>query len=91
MFKKKIDNYIFVAPSKKNKKYDAYDAKTGKYITSFGGLYKDGTPYEQFFDKIGYYSEYNHLDDKRRENYYRRHGNVGKKNSAKYFSSYFLW
>jgi hypothetical protein len=91
VFKKKLDNFIFIAPSKKNKKYDVYDAKTKDYITSFGGLHKDGTPYEQYFDKIGYYSEYNHLDKKRRTNYYKRHGKKAKLYSPKWFSHLFLW
>src|SRR6056297_871941 len=39
----------------------------------FGGIKKDGTPYEQYKDKLGHYSAYDHGDKKRRDNYKRRH------------------
>jgi len=42
------------------KKYDAYDANTGKFIASFGGIRKNGTAYEQFKDTLGLYSDYDH-------------------------------
>lgn len=81
-----IDNYIFVAPSKrKNKKYDVYD-KSEKYITSFGAL-----PYQHFYDSIGYYKKLNHYNLNRRRLYYARHGKNAKLNSAKYFSHKYLW
>jgi hypothetical protein len=87
MFTKIKDGFIFIAPSKrKGKKYDVYDNKTKKYITSFGGL-----GYEHYFDKIGYYNNKNHLDKSRRKLYFNRHGRTNDKTSAKYFSNKYLW
>ena len=78
--------FIFSAPSKrKNKKYDVYD-KQNKYITSFGDK-----RYEQYKDKIGYYSHKDHNDKKRRDNYYSRHGKTATPLSARYFSHKYLW
>jgi hypothetical protein len=87
----KVDDYIFKAPSKrKTAKYDAYDL-SGNFIISFGALYPDGTPYEQYKDQIGHYSSKDHLDKKRRQAYYLRHGRDAKFQSAKWFSHTFLW
>jgi hypothetical protein len=81
---------IKIEVSKNNKKkYDAYleNKKTKKiYIVSFGAKGMD-----QYFDKIGHYKNYNHLDNKRKKAYYARHGKDAKKYSAKYFSHTFLW
>lgn len=86
----KLEGYTFVAPSKRQgKKYDVY--KKDKYITSFGGLYPDGSPYEQFKDRIGYYSSYDHNDLQRRKLYYQRHGKSADYESPRYFSHRFLW
>jgi len=66
---------IFVAPaSNKLKKYDVYD-KNYKYITSFGAIRPNGIPYEQYYDKLGYYKDYNHNDKQRRDRYRKRHIN----------------
>ena len=84
-FHKRIDGIDFYAPStRKNKKYDAY-VNNKKY--SFGSRF-----YQHFFDKIGYYSDLDHLDDDRRYNYINRHKN-DKLNeySPGYFSMYYLW
>jgi hypothetical protein len=80
------DGFIFKKSKNPAKKYDVYDGKTKKKINSFGarGMY-------HYFDKIGAYSSYNHLDKERRKRYYARHGKSAKPLSAKYFSSYFLW
>jgi hypothetical protein len=48
------------------KKYDVY--YKDKKLFSFGAR-----NYFHYFDKIGHYKEYNHLDTKRRELYYKRH------------------
>jgi hypothetical protein len=80
--------YEFKVSTRKNKKYDVY--KNGKYLVSFGAIKTDGTPYEQYYDKIGSYSKYNHNDNKRKDNYYKRHGKA-KFESAKYFSHKYLW
>ena len=86
---KKIDNYFFTISTRKDKKYNAYD-KNGVFITAFGGIKPNREPYEQFHDKIGYYSDYNHHDIKRKNNYYARHGKA-KHESAKWFSHNYLW
>ena len=92
------DGFIFVAPSKhKLKKYDVYDAKTQNYITSFGALYPDGKPMDQFHDSIGHYSQANTNDPKRRELYDGRHkkeynmSSFKNKTSAGYFAKHYLW
>lgn len=75
--------YTFKKSKRKNKKYDVY--KNGKYLVSFGD-----NRYGQYKDKIGSYSSKNHLDKKRRELYYKRHGDA-KFESAKWFSHKYLW
>lgn len=84
-FTKKIGKYVFNAPSKNGKsKYDVHDYKTGKFIARFGAI-----GYEQYFDKLGYYSKYNHNDKERRRLYHLRHKkNVG---IAGRLASYYLW
>jgi hypothetical protein len=79
------DIYFKVSKNEK-KKYDAYDKKTNKKIASFGAR-----GMAQYFDKIGVYSAYNHLDKERRKRYYLRHGKKATKYSPKWFSSTFLW
>ena len=81
---------FIIAPSEnKLKKYDVYH--NNKKISSFGAIKSDGTPYDQYFDKIGYYKDYNHYDNERKKRYYKRHGKKAKKYSAKYWSHIFLW
>jgi hypothetical protein len=78
--------YKFTLSKHKNKKYDVY--KDNKYLVSFGDNryqhYEDKTP-------LKYYSNLNHLDNKRRTNYYKRFGKTAKFESAKWFSHRFLW
>ncbi|MCB9097713.1 MAG: hypothetical protein H6630_08900 [Arcobacter sp.] len=83
------DDYNFKKSSNKLKKYDAY--KNGKKIASFGAIRKDGKPYEQFFDKIGLYSDYNHNSEKRKNAYFARHKKTYPKESADWFSKKYLW
>ena len=94
VFQKVIDNWLFIAPSKKKfKKYDVYDNRTRDYITSFGQLKQDGTPFTQFHDKITYYSDYNNNDKRKRDNYRKRHKNdkIDDTTTSGFFSWYFLW
>lgn len=84
------DNYIFKRSTSKLKKYDVYNSQ-GKKICSFGAIKPNGTPYEQFKDKIGLYSSYDHNDNKRRVNYYKRHNKTYNKESADWFSKNYLW
>jgi hypothetical protein len=82
----KLDGFEFIAPSKrKNKKYDVY--KNGQYLASFGDI-----RYQQFFDRIGAYDYLNHYDQKRRNNYIKRHHkDIYNFNKPGYFSFYYLW
>lgn len=94
MFIKRLKNYDFVAPSKRKlKKYDVYSSKSGEYIASFGAIHPDGQPYEQYFDKIGFYEDYDHNDKERRRLYRLRHAkdDISDKTSPAYFSWFFLW
>ena len=83
----------FTKSKSKNKKYSVITPK-GKKI-NFGDK-----RYPQFKDKIGMYSDKNHLDKKRRENYLSRakgiknkQGQLTYKNpeSANYYSVKYLW
>ena len=69
--------YTFKISTKKNKKYDVY--KKNKYLVSFGS-----SSNQHYFDKIGHYSHLDHLDLKRKNNYYKR---FGKKEDAKFESA----
>lgn len=71
----------------------------------FGGIKEDGTPYEQYEDKFGLYSNYDHKDKKRRKNYRNRHTGITMKRpednievpayqykySPAWFSYHYLW
>jgi hypothetical protein len=89
-----IDNvYYKVTPSKRrNKKYDVfiYDKINKKinYLLSYGDK-----RYQHYFDKFGYYSDLDHLDEKRRDNYLKRSGtkNTDNINSSNYWARNFLW
>lgn len=86
------DGYIFIAPSRrKNKKYDVY-TRDKQYITSFGAIKANGTVYNQYKDKIGHYSRFDHNDKARRDRYRKRHeGEQHTKNTAGYFAWKYLW
>jgi len=76
-----------IKPSKlKHKKYDVFDKQTNKKILSFGDK-----RYEQYKDKIGHYKHLDHLDKKRRDNYYKRHKENYPYPSPDWFSKKFLW
>ena len=71
----------------KNKKYSVYVIKDGKKkLINFGQL-----PYQQFKDKLGAYSNLDHGDKKRKDNYYSRHGKTNDKNTALYWANKILW
>lgn len=58
----------------------------------FGGKKQDGTPYQHYRDRIGKYSQYNHLDKDRLKRYrIRHHGQDKNKFSSGWFSLKFLW
>lgn len=80
----------------KNKKYSVYVLQNGKpRIIHFGAR-----RYEHYKDKIGRYSSLDHLDNKRRHNYRKRHEAIklknGKpaykdKNQPAYWAYNYLW
>jgi hypothetical protein len=77
--------FYFCAPSRRlNKKYDSFD-ENKNYHNSFGQL-----PYQHFKDRIGYYNNLDHNNDKRRKNYLSRFGDY-KRFSAEHFSTKLLW
>lgn len=48
--------------------------------------------YEHYRDNLGFYSNLDHMDKRRQENYLRRHaGNIQHKFSSGWFSRIFLW
>ena len=88
-----MGRYDFYAPSKTSgKKYDAFDAFTGRKLASFGNV-----NYQQYKDKIGYYRSKDHGSATRRNSYIQRHrkdkltDKYKKKESAGYFSMNYLW
>jgi hypothetical protein len=98
IYPKKDYQFIeFVKSPIQTKKYRAIlqNKKTGRLVKiDFGGVKKDGTPYTQYKDTtgLGLYSDYDHLDKKRRARYRKRHKvNSIKPFSANYFSWFFLW
>lgn len=71
----------------KNKKYSVYVIKNKKKrLIHFGD-----SRYGQFKDKLGEYSNLDHGDKKRKDNYYKRHGPSKDKNSARFWSHKILW
>lgn len=74
-----------IKPSKrKHKKYDVY--VNGEYLLSFGD-----SRHQQYYDKIGHYRSKDHLDEKRKQSYYKRHGEAGLPFTARWFSHRYLW
>jgi hypothetical protein len=82
----KKDGYTFIAPSKtQGKKYDVY--KGDKKLASFGAL-----GYQQYHDKIGHYSNLDHLNEDRRYLYNQRHEkDKDIHEHAGWFASKYLW
>ena len=96
-------DYKFLRFEKSDRKTSKYQAilqnkKTGNLVkVHFGGIKKNGIPYEQYRDKtgLGLYSEYDHNDNERRDRYRKRHAKDIStfKNywSAGLFSYKYLW
>ena len=89
----------FEKSTRKNKKY-MVTTPSGK-IVHFGAI-RNGIPMEQYKDStgLGLYSNLDHLDTKRRDNYRSRHKAILLKNGkpayldkeqAAYWSLNFLW
>jgi hypothetical protein len=85
--------YTFRVSHRKDKKYDALLAD-GRVI-HFGGVKRDGKPYDQFKDStpLKAFSKYDHNDKTRRERFYKRHGPLDESNpyTADWFSKKYLW
>lgn len=82
--------YPIFLSDKPEKKYFALvtSKKSGRPMK----IYFGDTSYEQYHDKIGYYSHLDHGDPVRRANYKARHENNRHiKGSAGYFSDRLLW
>jgi hypothetical protein len=70
------------------------DVKPKKYFALVDNkkVYFGDARYEQYFDKIGHFSDKNHNDEKRRENYKRRmEKNRHIKESPGWFADQILW
>ena len=88
-FYKKIDDFKFYAPSKiGHHKYDCIFMLDGElHRVSFGAQ-----DYSQFFDRIGYYSYLNNLDEEKRKNFKTRFQKLRRqKYSPAWFADNFLW
>ncbi len=82
-------SFEFKKSTNKNKKYDVF--LDGKKIASYGAI-----GYQHYFDKIGEYSELDHLDKERRKKYRERHSKILNKNGipsyqVKYSPAWFSW
>jgi hypothetical protein len=82
------ETFMIKGSKRKNKKYDVYIKTDGeyKYLLSYGD-----NRYEQYKDALGLYKHLDHNDKKRRELYYKRHGDTDNMYSSKWFSHRFLW
>jgi len=79
--------YSISKSSRKYKKYDVY--LDSKFITSFGDK-----RYQHYKDRFGYYSNLDHHDIKRRNNYRKRSegiGNLKNPYSGNFWAYHFLW
>ena len=91
----RVYNFIGFEKSKnKRKKYDALlERKSDKNIKRIG--FGSKIPLmEQYQDKtgLGLYSKLNHLDNKRRDNFLKRHDcKNAEKYTPKWFSCEYLW
>ena len=77
--------HVFDTNTGNNKKYKVL--VNGKYV------YFGDKRYQQYRDKIGYYSMKDHGDKTRRENYRSRHqgDHINDPNFAGYWSYRYLW
>ena len=99
MIVKNPNDYKFIKFEKsksKHKKYNAiiFNTKTKRFKrVPFGAIKPNGVPHSQYRDdtNLSLYSAYDHLNKKRRDRYYARHGKKAKKYSSKWFSHKFLW
>jgi hypothetical protein len=83
----KRNGYFIIPSNKQHKKYDVYD-KDDNFVVSFGDK-----RYQQYKDKFGYYSNKDHGDKQRRENYRQRHSGdkINNPRYAGYWAYNYLW
>ena len=82
-----VHDWIIKPSTRKNKKYDVF--KNDKYIVSFGDK-----RYQHFIDRFGYYSNLNHYDEQRAENYRKRAKGLAPINNpykANFWAYWYLW
>lgn len=81
----KLELYKPIKSTRKNKKY--------MVLTKKGVIHFGSSSHQQFRDKLGLYSHLDHNDPKRRELYYKRHGekDLKDKERPKYWSHRILW
>jgi hypothetical protein len=82
------DGFIFIRSPNKLKKYRVI--MMDRYV-DFGAIKKDGTPYSQFRDSIGLFSDYDNHDVARKNRYFKRHNKDYGKYSPDWFSKVYLW
>lgn len=94
----KINNreYVVKVSDRKNKKYTAWlvsRMNDGGDVMLTRPVHFGDRRYEHYFDKFGFFSELNHNDKKRRENYRKRHKNTDIDNPASpaFWSYNYLW
>ena len=86
-----MKEFYFIKSPNPIKKYRAIFVDDGSYV-DFGQIRKNRIPFTQYKDQaLGIYSEYDTLDKKKRQNYYKRHPIDYPKYSADYMSKVFLW
>lgn len=79
--------YKLKKSTQKNKKYMAvfdYDKSVVHFGDPLHNQYKDNTG-------LGLYSHKDHMDKKKRDSYYARHGKEAERFSAKWFAHKYLW
>ena len=81
--------------------FEVSTRKNKKYMTTYKGkvIHFGDKRYQQYFDKIGFYKNLNHLDNERRKNYLTRAKGIkskgrltyNDKTSPNYYSIKYLW
>jgi DNA-binding PadR family transcriptional regulator len=79
---------------RRDKKYYALVTDGVKvYKLYFGAIKSNGEPYDQYEDKtpLKLYKEYNHYDEERKRNYWKRHKPNLNYITPDYLSAIYLW
>ena len=80
----------------KGVKIEVSDRRHKKYVATLPDgkkVHFGDKRYQQWKDQtpLKAYKHFDHGDPARKKNYFQRHGEEAKKNSAKYFSHRYLW